>query len=170
MAKRSYPIRRYPKYRTALNASGASVAISELKENPIKFIYAAESRPIKILRYGHIAALIITPEFYDSMATELEDARAEVGNLRALLNTISPDLLRFWEHMPADLVTRLSTYTDSSSQVLPKLARDYVLGVEEILDDLQNESDDARFASDPNFKRLADGYRKSRAGNSQPNR
>lgn len=142
MRRHRYPLRRYPLYRTQLNAGGASVGISELKANPIKYIYAAEARPIKILRYGHLAALIVTPEFYDQLASDLQDARTEAASLLNLLNTISPDLATYWDELPKDLTGTQRKYRSDVTKTLPKLAKDYIKGVEEILDDLVNESDD----------------------------
>ncbi|MFM6981063.1 MAG: hypothetical protein ACKOWE_06650 [Micrococcales bacterium] len=163
MARKSYPLRRYARYRTILNAGGASVGISELKANPIRYIHAADARPIKVLRYGHLRALIISPEFYDDISIQLEDARAEVANLKVLLGTISEDLLRFWEHQPAEFIPTLQKYQHQSTRYLPKLVESYVKGVDEILDDLENESENgSRSEPDPRLKRLLEHYNRKK--------
>lgn len=154
MRRARYPLRRYPLYRTELNAGQASVGISELKANPIKYIYAAEARPIKILRYGHLAALIITPEHYDRLSKDLQKARTEAASLRNLLKTISPDLVTFWEQFPPDLSGLTMDYARIAPTKLPKLAEDYVKKVEEVLDDLINESDLPKPVLDKNLEEL----------------
>jgi antitoxin Phd len=77
----------------------ATMKISEARDNLPRVIELAQTEAVILERYGHPAAVLVSPERYDELMTALEDAE-DVAAIDAAIAENEPSIP--WEDVKAD--------------------------------------------------------------------
>ena len=77
----------------------ATIKMSEARDNLPQVVELAQTEAVILERYGHPAAVLVSPERYDELMTALEDAE-DIAAMDAALAEDGPSIP--WEEIKAE--------------------------------------------------------------------
>jgi len=78
----------------------ATMNISAARENLAEAVELARTETVYLERYGHLAAVLVSPEQYEKLVAALEDAE-DVAEFDAAMSEEGPNIP--WEQVKLDL-------------------------------------------------------------------
>jgi hypothetical protein len=78
------------------------VAMSDFKQNPSAYLLRTEMVPLAISRYGRIEGMLMTVTAFNGFIETIRSLKAELAELRQLIQQTNPDLAKLNAHRPRE--------------------------------------------------------------------